>query len=50
MNEGGRIERMTGTPEPFWQVLEDEFPEVEASIRLIEQDLELVSEEGDPNE
>ena len=48
MNEGGRIERMTGTPEPLWQVLEDEFPEVEASIRLVEQDMELVPEEGAP--
>ena len=48
MNEGGRIERMTGTPEPLWQVLGDEFPEVEASIRLFEQDLELIPEVGEP--
>jgi len=35
MNEGGRIERMTGTPEPLWQALERDFPEVESAIRLV---------------
>jgi putative ABC transport system permease protein len=34
MNEGGRVERMTGTPEPLWQVM-DEFPEVETAIRFV---------------
>jgi len=32
---GGRVERMAGTPTPLWQVLEDDFEEVEASIRYI---------------
>jgi putative ABC transport system permease protein len=35
MQGGGRIERMVGTPTPLWQVLEDDFREVEASIRWI---------------
>ncbi len=34
MNEGGRVERMSGNPEPLWQVM-DEFPEVEAAIRFV---------------
>ncbi|MCK4751780.1 MAG: ABC transporter permease, partial [Bacteroidales bacterium] len=41
-------ERMTGTPEPLWQVLQDKFPEVEASMRLVEWELELTPEEGEP--
>ena len=48
MDEGNRMERMNGTPEPLWQVLENDFPEVEASMRLVEQELELTPEEGDP--
>lgn len=48
MDEGNRMERMMGTPEPLWQVLENDFPEVEASMRLVEQDLELTPEEGEP--
>lgn len=48
MDEGNRMERMVGTPEPLWQVLENDFPEVEASMRLVEQDLELTPEEGEP--
>jgi len=48
MDEGGRVERMTGTPEPLWQVLIDNFPEVEASMRLVEWEFELVPEEGEP--
>ncbi len=35
MNEGGRIERMTGTPEPLWQALERDFPEVKSAIRVV---------------
>ena len=48
MDEGNRMERMVGTPEPLWQVLEKDFPEVEASMRLVEQELELTPEEGEP--
>jgi putative ABC transport system permease protein len=48
MIEGGRVERMVGTPEPLWQVLENDFPEVEASMRFVPQEVELVPEEGDP--
>ena len=48
MDEGNRMERMNGTPEPLWQVLENDFPEVEASMRLVEQDVELTPEEGEP--
>jgi len=47
MDEGNRMERMNGTPEPLWQVLEEDFPEVEASMRLVEQELELIPEEGE---
>ncbi|MCK4750419.1 MAG: ABC transporter permease, partial [Bacteroidales bacterium] len=32
---GGRTERMAGTPEPLWQVLKDEFEEIEASMRFV---------------
>jgi putative ABC transport system permease protein len=35
MNEGGRKEKMTGTPEPLWQALERDFPEVEKAIRIV---------------
>jgi len=48
MIEGGRTERMVGTPEPLWQVFEKDFPEVEASMRFVPQEVELVPEEGDP--
>jgi len=48
MDGGGRIERMTGTPEPLWKVMKTDFPEVEASIRLVEQEFELTPEEGEP--
>lgn len=48
MVEGGRTERMVGTPEPLWKVLEKDFPEVEASIRFVPQEVELIPEEGDP--
>ncbi len=48
MDEGNRMERMNGTPEPLWQVLENDFPEVEASMRLVAQELELIPEEGEP--
>jgi len=48
MIEGGRTERMVGTPEPLWKALENDFPEVEASMRFVPQEVELVPEEGDP--
>jgi len=48
MIEGGRTERMVGTPEPLWKVLENDFPEVEASMRFVPWELELVPEEGSP--
>lgn len=48
MDEGNRMERMNGTPEPLWQVLENDFPEVEASMRLVERELELTPDEGEP--
>jgi putative ABC transport system permease protein len=32
---GGRIERMNGCPEPLWQPLEDDFPEVLKAMRLV---------------
>jgi len=48
MIEGGRTERMAGTPEPLWKVFENDFPEVEASMRFVPQEVELVPEEGDP--
>jgi putative ABC transport system permease protein len=35
MMGGGRTERMNGTPEPLWQVMEDDFPEVRSAIRYI---------------
>ena len=47
MIEGGRTERMVGTPEPLWKVLEKDFPEVEASMRFVPQEVELVPEEGE---
>jgi len=46
MNEGGRIERMVGTPEPLWQVLQDEFPEVSASIRFVPLTSQINDREG----
>jgi putative ABC transport system permease protein len=48
MIEGGRTERMVGTPEPLWSVFEKNFPEVEASMRFVPQEVELVPGEGDP--
>jgi putative ABC transport system permease protein len=48
MDEGNRMERIVGTPEPLWQVLENDFPEMEASMRLVELDMELTPEEGEP--
>jgi len=48
MDEGNRMERMMGTPEPLWQVLKNDFPEVEASMRLVEQEFELTPDEGEP--
>jgi putative ABC transport system permease protein len=48
MIEGGRTERMVGTPEPLWQVFEKDFPEVEASMRFVTMEVELVPEEGAP--
>ena len=48
MDEGGQMVKMAGTPEPLWKVLEDDFPEVDASMRLVEQELELTPEEGEP--
>jgi len=48
MIEGGRTERMVGTPEPLWKALKNDFPEVEASMRFVPQEVELVPEEGDP--
>ena len=33
MIEGGRTERMVGTPEPLWKVFENDFPEVLMSDR-----------------
>ena len=47
MIEGGRTERMVGTPEPLWQVFEKDFPEVEASMRFVTMEVELVPEEGE---
>ena len=35
MMGGGRTERMNGTPEPLWQVLEADFPEVRSAIRFV---------------
>ena len=46
MNEGGRIERMTGTPEPLWQVLQNDFHEVEAAIRFVPFQRQITDEEG----
>ena len=48
MDEDGRKVKMVGTPEPLWQVIENDFPEVEASMRLVEWQLELTPEEGEP--
>lgn len=48
MEGGGRIERMTGTPEPLWKALAEDFPEVEASMRVIQGEFNLTPEEGDP--
>ena len=41
MNAGGRIERMSGTPEPLWKALQNDFPEVEASMRLVRSEFKL---------
>jgi putative ABC transport system permease protein len=48
MEGGGRIERMTGTPEPLWKAMANDFPEVEASMRVIPGEFNLTPEEGDP--
>jgi putative ABC transport system permease protein len=48
MEGGGRIERMTGTPEPLWKAMADDFPEVEAAMRVIPGNFNLSPEEGDP--
>jgi putative ABC transport system permease protein len=48
MDGGGRRERMTGTPEPLWKALAGDFPEVEASMRLVPGEFNLVPEEGEP--
>ncbi len=48
MDGGGRVERMTGTPEPLWKVLKKDFPEVEASMRLVAEEWELIPVEGEP--
>jgi len=45
MNAGGRIERMTGTPTPLWKALKDEFPEIEASMRLVQSRIKLTDAE-----
>lgn len=46
MNAGGRIERMTGTPTPLWKALKDEFPEIEASMRLVDSWIKLTDAEN----
>jgi len=48
MDGGGRIERMSGTPEPLWKALQNDFPEVETSMRLIKSEFKLIPEEGEP--
>ena len=48
MDGGGRIERMSGTPEPLWKALKNDFPEVEASMRLVRSEFKLIPEEGEP--
>lgn len=48
MEGGGRKERMTGTPEPLWKAVASDFPEVEASMRLVPGEFNLFPEEGDP--
>lgn len=47
MSFGGRVERMTGTPEPLWKELSQKFPEVEASMRVVRQEWDLIPEEGE---
>jgi len=48
MNEGDRIERMSGCPTPLWKALKRDFPEIEASMRVIPNSgIDLVSNEGD---
>ncbi|KPK87557.1 MAG: hypothetical protein AMS27_02360 [Bacteroides sp. SM23_62_1] len=46
MNAGGRIERMTGLPTPLWKALKDEFPEIEASMRLVNSQITLTDTEN----
>jgi putative ABC transport system permease protein len=48
MDGGGRKERMTGTPEPLWKAMASDFPEVEASMRLVPGEFNLNPEEGEP--
>jgi len=48
MEGGGREERMTGTPEPLWKAMASDFPEVEASMRLVPGEFNLNPEEGEP--
>jgi putative ABC transport system permease protein len=43
---GGRIERMNGTPEPLWQALEDDFPEVRSAIRFVPGQQQIHDLEG----
>lgn len=48
MDAGGRIEQMTGTPEPLWKAMQNDFPEVEASMRMVFSEFYLNPEEGEP--
>lgn len=48
MDGGGRKEKMTGTPEPLWKAIANDFPEVEASMRLVPGEFNLNPEEGEP--
>ncbi len=43
---GGRIERMNGCPEPLWQPLEDDFPEVLKAMRLVPIQRQIRDVEG----
>jgi len=50
MIESGSTERMEGCPEPTWQALKNEFPEVEYSIRFYHKENVIATPEGNSYE
>ena len=46
MMGGGRTERMNGTPEPLWKVLESDFPEVSSAMRFVPTQQQFHDKDG----